>query len=288
MKILICSDGTLATDGATRLGALLGPLTPAITLLGVAAGEDQERTLREALEREAELLRAQSLNPEVQIGLGEPVRQIVIETTKNPYDLVVVGLRQGVSHWRPRNTYEVIKSIAPPVLVAIGHCAKLKRILVCTGGKAFIEQALQFTGKMAGPIGASVTLLHVMAEPPAMYADLVRMEEDVDRLLQSHSELGMNLAEQKKDLEQLGVPTEVRIRHGIVLDEVFAELEEGDYDLIVTGSTRARGMLRHYIMGDLTRQILNHSTRSVLVARPGKLAGPRGIWRTIKRSFTSS
>jgi nucleotide-binding universal stress UspA family protein len=115
-----------------------------------------------------------------------------------------------------------------------------------------------------------VTLLHVMAEPPAIYADLVRMEEDVDRLLESKSELGTNLRRQKRELECLGVSAAVRLRHGIVIDQVFEEASEGDYDLIVTGSSPARGLFRHYIMGDLTRSILNHANCPVLVARGGK------------------
>src|SRR5437016_12992575 len=84
-----------------------------------------------------------------------------------------------------------------------------------------------------------------MAEPPAIYADLVRLEEDVTRLLESNSELGINLRTQKQDLEKMGVPTEVHVRHGIVVDQVFAEVRKSNYDLIVTGSSQARGMLRH-------------------------------------------
>jgi nucleotide-binding universal stress UspA family protein len=290
MNTLICSDGMPAADNATRLARVLAPLSPSITLLGIAERAEHERPLHDALEREADLLRACSLSPEIVVGFGEPVQQIVDQTTKRKYDLVIIGARRtesSGSYWRPKRTYEVIKSIEPPVLVAIGQCAKMKHILVCTGGKEFIEQALQFTGKLAAAIGASVTLLHVMAEPPALYADLVQMEEDVESLLTSGSELGTNLAQQKKDLERLGVQTEVRIRHGIVLDQVFAEVEEGDYDMIVGGSSRARGVLRHYIMGDVTRAILNQARCPVLVARAGKITGPRGIWRTIKRSFVS-
>src|SRR5438132_597787 len=80
---------------------------------------------------------------------------------------------------------------------------------------------------------------------PAIYADLVRLEEDVDRLLGSNSELGINLRTQKEDLQKMGVPTEICIRHGIVIDQVFAQARANNYDLIVTGSSRARGMLRH-------------------------------------------
>src|SRR5207302_120309 len=148
MKILICSDGKPAADSATRLGAsLAGPLHAETTLLGIAERAKDETALREALEKQAEWLRAKNVSPQ-----------------------------------------------------------------------------------LAAAVGASVTLLHVMAEPPAIYADLVRLEEDVTRLLESNSELGINLRTQKQDLEKLGVPTEVHVRHGIVVDQVFAEVRKSNYD----------------------------------------------------------
>src|SRR5947208_10506619 len=124
-----------------------------------------------------------------------------------------------------------------------------------------------------------------MAEPPAMYADLVRLEENVRQLLESKSELGTNLQRQKRELERLGVSAEVRLRHGIVIDQVFEEARDGAYDLIVTGTSQARGLLRHYIMGDLTRSILNHANCPVLVARGGRAAGAGGFWGFLSRLF---
>ena len=291
MKILICSDGMPAADNATRLGGLLArALKAETTLVGIAEQSEEEPTLAQALAKQAEGLRAAGVTPQIVLCAGDPVRQIVDQTTKTKYDLVIIGARKTGStgpHWRSEKTYEVIKSISPPVLVAMGEWAQLQRFLVCTGGKEFIEQAIQLTGKLAAAVHASVTLLHVMAEPPAIYADLMRLEEDVTRLLESKSELGINLTAQKADLEKRGVPTEVRIRHGIVVDEVFTEARERSYDLIVTGSSQARGMLRHYIMGDLTRSILNHANCPVLVARAGAVAGPLGIWRSIRRAFAT-
>jgi nucleotide-binding universal stress UspA family protein len=181
----------------------------------------------------------------------------------------------------------VIKAIQPPVLVAIGERKQLKRFLVCTGGKEFIEQAVQLTGEIAAALGASVTLLHVMAEPPAIYVNLVQLEDNVDLLLESKSELGTNLLREKKELQRLGVPAEVRLRHGIVIDQVFEELRAGDYDLIVTGTSQARGLLGHYIMGDLTRSILNLANCPVLVARAGKSKATRTLWNAIKGLFST-
>jgi nucleotide-binding universal stress UspA family protein len=225
---------------------------------------------------------------EIVVHSGEPVHQILDQTSKSCYDLVVIGARWTGAvgeYWRSKKTYEVIKSIQPPVLVAMGERKQLKRFVICTGGKEFIEQAVQFTGRLAAAVGASVTLLHVMAEPPAMYADLVQLEENVDQLLESKSELGTNLRRQKRELERLGVPAEVHLRHGIVIEQVFAEVNEGNYDLIVTGTSQARGLLRHYIMGDLTRSILNRANVPVLVARAGPPKPVQTLWRAVREMF---
>ena len=290
MKILICSDGMPAAEPAIHLGAVLGgALKSETALLGIAETSTDEGPLRGALQKQAELLRRRGMSPDIILQSGEPVRQIVDQTSKTKYDLVVIGARwTGATghYWRSEKTYEVIKSIQPPVLVAIGESERLQRFLVCTGGKEFIEQALQFTGKLAAAVSASVTLLHVMAEPPALYADLVRLEENVDQLLESKSELGTNLRRQKRELERLGVSAEVRLRHGIVIDQVFEEAASGNYDLIVTGTSQARGLLRHYIMGDLTRSILNRASVPVLVARAGPPKAGRTLWKAIKGLFS--
>src|SRR5213595_428704 len=289
MKILICSDGMPASENAIELAALLaGPLKAEIALLGIAEKSSDERPLQEALEKQAQSLRTQNVRPDIVVRAGDPVREILDQTSKTNYDLVLVGARwTGATghYWRSEKTYEVIKAIQPPVLVAIGECKHLKRFLVCTGGKEFIEPAIQFTGKLAAAVDASVTLLHVMAEPPAMYADLVRLEENVEQLLESKSELGTNLRRQRRELERLGVSADVRLRHGIVIDQVFDDAREGDYDLIVTGTSQARGLLRHYIMGDLTRSILNRANVPVLVARAGPPKPVQTLWRAVREMF---
>jgi nucleotide-binding universal stress UspA family protein len=289
MKILICSDGTSSAETATYLtGLLAGPLNAETTLLGIAEVSGDERPLRDTLDSQAQSLRQRGVSPNIVVQSGEPVWQIVQQTSNNKYDLVVIGARWTGAvgdYWRSKKTYEVVKAIQPPVLVAIGERKQLKRFVVCTGGKEFIEQAVQFTARLAAATGASVTLLHVMAEPPAMYADLVNMEENVDQLLQSKSELGTNLRRQKRELDRLAVSAEVHLRHGIAIDQVFEEVRDGDYDLIVTGTSQARGLLRHYIMGDLTRSILNRANVPVLVARAGPPKAARTLWKALKGLF---
>jgi nucleotide-binding universal stress UspA family protein len=290
MHILVCSDGTAPADYATHLAGLLAESCQAeVTLLGIEENPIDKEPLRAALEKEAESLRARGLSPQIVVRAGEPIRQIFEQTNSAKYDLAVIGARgkgAGGLYWRSQKTYELIKTIEPPVLVVPGQCERLKRFLVCTGGKQFIENTVALTVQLAKCAGASVTLLHVMAEPPIMYADLTALEEDVEQLMASGSELGRNLLAQKESIEKLGVPAEVRVRHGMVLDQVFQEVQEGDYDLIATGSSRARGMVRHYIMGDVTRGILNHANIPVLVARSESV--PRNLFQSLKHLFGSS
>ncbi len=291
MRILICSDGTDTADNPARLGGrVAGPCHASVTLLGIAERPEADAPLRAALDSEAQLLRGFGIKPGIVLRAGEPIQQIMNQISSNPYDLVVIGARVKQTsglYWRSQRTYELIKAIPLPVLIAGGEARPLNKLLVCTGGKRYIEAAVELTGQIAASVGASVTLLHVMAEPPAIYADLVRLEEDVEALLAAGSELGRNLRAQKENLEKLGVTVQVRVRHGIVLDQVFSELRDGNHDMIVTGSSQARGALRHYIMGDLTRSIVNRADCPVLVARPGKGVGGGGWWGSLKRIFSS-
>jgi nucleotide-binding universal stress UspA family protein len=294
MRILICSDGTDPGDKPVLLAGLVAAPTRAeSTLLGISEAGGNEESLRDALEGEAEKLREFGLTPEIVLRAGEPIREILEQTKAKRYDMTIIGARRKTSsgpYWRSGKTYEVIKAIPTPVLLATGICETLKSFIVCTGGKKYIDAAVELTGKLAAAVGASVTLLHVMAEPPAIYADLMQLEEDVERLLRSGSELGRNLLAQKQSLEKLGVLVEVRIRHGFVSDQIFADVSERGHDLIVTGSSPTRGPLGHYIMGDLTREIVNRANVPVLVARSAKNGGgpPAGVWSTLKQLWASS
>jgi nucleotide-binding universal stress UspA family protein len=291
MRILICSDGTDPADKPILLAGLVAaPCQAETTLLGIAELPEDEKPLREALEKEAEKLRGCGVSPELVFRTGEPIREMLHQTTEKNYDLAIIGARRkGTTglYWRAEKTYEVIKAIPLPVMLATGGCETLKSFIVCTGGKRYIDAAVELTGRLAAAVGARVTLLHVMAEPPAIYADLVRLEEDVEQLLTSGSELGRNLLAQKQSLEKLGVTTEVRVRHGLVLSQIFAEVGAGGHDLIVTGSSPTRGPLGHYIMGDLTRGIVNRANVPVLVARAAKSdsAPPSGFWQALKEIF---
>ena len=92
MKILICSDGTQSAEIAIQLGGLLaGPLKAETTLLGIAETAQDEQPLRDALHTQAQPLRERGISAEIAVHSGEPVHQILDQTSKSNYDLLVIG-----------------------------------------------------------------------------------------------------------------------------------------------------------------------------------------------------
>ena len=273
MKILFCSDGSSQAENAVRFGALIAAACQAETsILGIVEKVGKEDAVLRALRRAQEILKEYHLNAELITKAGRPVPEIIKRTQEAKYDLVIIGAaRKGARGplSMSARAYKIIESVEPPVLVVIGERTALRRILLCTGGTKQSDATVNFAGEIARRANASITLLHVLAEPPAMYVNLIKSEEDLDKLLQSDSKLGRNLRHQKELLEKLGVPCEVRLQHGLVLDELLQELRRAEYDLIVSGSSPAHDRLRTYIMGNLTREIVNRAELPVLVVRSG-------------------
>jgi nucleotide-binding universal stress UspA family protein len=273
MKILFCSDGSIQAEGAVRFGALIATACQAETsILGIVEKDGQEDAVLRALRRAQEILKEHHLNAELITKAGRPVREIIKRTQETKYDLVIIGAAHKGTRgplWMSARAYKIIESVEPPVLVVIGERTALRRILLCTGGTEQADATVNFAGEIAHRVNASVDLLHVLAEPPAMYVNLIKSEEDANQILESSSKLGRSLRHQKELLEKIGVPCEVHLQHGLVLDELLRELQRTEYDLVVSGSSPAHDRLRTYIMGNVTREIVNRAELPVLVVRSG-------------------
>ncbi|HWF19433.1 MAG TPA: universal stress protein, partial [Verrucomicrobiae bacterium] len=240
--------------------------------LGIIERPGSADTILDALRRGLQLLEEKKIRAELVTITGEPIREIIKRTEEHHFDLVVIGATRKGSRglfWISSKAYKIIKTIHPPVLVVLEKSSRIKRILLCTGGQKYIANAVTLTGQIARGMQASVTLFHVMPEPPPIYARLYRLQTDVDAVLNSKSELGRNLREQKKILEDLGVNVEVKLREGSVISEILREIQAGNYDLLVAGSSLSRASLRTYILGDITREIVNRACCAVLIVRSG-------------------
>ncbi len=278
MRILVCTDGSERGQKVLALAATIAAATgAATTILGITELEAEEERLQKTLERAAKEFRTRRIEIELVTRHGDPVDEILEQVKNFAADLVIIGAEQkrAEGHFRlSAKAYSIVSMLPVPVLLVRRVRLQLKRFLICSGGGSYIENAVRFTAELARSLGSTVTLLNVVAEPPAMHAGLVRREEDTDRLLRSGSALGRNLLKEKKMLEEAGVSVEVRVRHGIVIDQILKEMEQGDHDLVIVGSFPEQHRMRQYVIGNLTREIVNRCERPILVIRSDKKATP--------------
>jgi nucleotide-binding universal stress UspA family protein len=270
VKILICSDGSKQAEHALRLGTTIAAGCRAdVALLGIMEAAGQSDTVLDSLKRAQNLLADKKINAELTTKPGNTIEEIVRHTEEHAYDLIVIGAARKEAHggfWMSSKSFKLIKELKPPVLSVAGDLSKIQRILICSGGKRYIDNAVRLAGEIAKGLGASITLLHVMPVTPALFATLPGIEQDTEVLLRSESELSINLRTGRETLQQLGVAADIRLRHGSVLEQILHEIHEGNYDLIVTGSALSRS-LRTYVLGDITREIVNRTNCAVLVVR---------------------
>jgi nucleotide-binding universal stress UspA family protein len=271
MKILVCSDGSERARRALASAAIIANAAKAeIAIFGITEVEQDEPKLAEALREESKVFREQELKLEIVTKIGDPVTEITRRTQETAYDLAVIGAeRRGAQEFFLPSTkaYAIAEAISPPVLIVPISRPAIKRILICSGGGAYIENAVRFTSKIAKVLSAEITLFTVTPQPPAMHGTIFRRQKDFAALLNSNSALARNLRAEKEIIEQDGVPATVELRHGIVIHQILAEIERGDYDLVVCGSWPVRDAWRNYAIGNVTREIVNRTERPVLVIR---------------------
>ena len=289
MHFLLCSDGTPEAESATRFAApLVETLDARVTLLGVVEREDDREHLTQAMgEQRDKFTELSGVRPELIVRSGDPTREILARTLLEPYDLVVVGARRksgSGQFWRSPRAYEIVRAVTPPVLVVVGRRERLRRVLICAGGVRYLRPAVQAALQLAAPTEAKVTLLHILPEIPMTPQGLPRVEEDTRRQQEHDRSLEADLRTECQSLVEAGVPTEVRLRRGLVLKEIAEELGTGDYDLVVTGMTLARGPVREYELGDVTREIINRAGCPVLVVRGNPGEGGRRLLPKVRRS----
>jgi len=288
MKILICSDGSERSKRAISFAAIIAAAAKAeATILGITQNQQEAAGLKEILVEESRELEARGVRVETAMKSGDPVTEIVQWTRDRAYDLVAIGAerRGGQEFFLPSaKAHSIAEAISAPVLIVPCERRKLKRILICSGGGPYIENAVRFAARIAKDLLAEITLLNIVPEPPAMHGTLYRRQEDVEALLKSGSALACNLLNEKKIIEDAGVQATIRIGHGIVIDQILAEVTRGDHDLVVAGSWAIRNRWRSYAIGNITREIVNRADRSVLVIRSDK--APKSLANRLRKMVT--
>jgi nucleotide-binding universal stress UspA family protein len=277
MRILLCVAGMPYAKAAVSFGSIIAGLTnSSITLLHVARSEKRQAAGERALVAAREML--PELTVDMRIRLGEPIEEILAEVQEGSYDLLIIGARQGgglKQQLLGSVAQKVVRRASTSVLVArrvgpvlsTGEGLSLKRVLICTGGLDVSVPVIETGAWLSSEANAQATLLHVTSSTPGMYTGLNRVEETLLELLQTNTPAAQHLRHGAEILNQQQVIAELRLRRGIAADEILHEANEGDYDLIVIGTSGAAGPLKGWLLGNVTKQVVERASCSVLVVK---------------------
>jgi nucleotide-binding universal stress UspA family protein len=297
MRVLLCTIGTERSRATLAFGAeVAAALRASTVLLGVVRTPREEKRARQAIAEVERWMADQGLPVEVDIRWDEAAVRgdeaegtLVRELESGQYDLVALGALGKQRSWRAffaSVAVRVLERARCSVLLIQGEPRALGRVLICTAGHAHSRAAVRMGSRLACATGAKATLLHVTEAVPSMYTGLDRMDEDLADLLQANSNEGRGIRLAAELLEAECRPAEIKLRQGVVTDEILEEQRKGGHDLIVIGSSRvSRGLMR-YLLGDVTCQIVNHAECPVLVVHPDPQAA-NGPVRSMLRDVTS-
>jgi len=272
MKMLLCSIGSKKRKTTLRYGATLAKaLSAEVMLLGVVDKKRKINRLAAIMDTIARELTDEGLTVEMRIEVGNAEEALLTECKRETYDLIAMGALGGK---RARRT--LVSSVArrlldrteSSVLVIKGDRTEISRVLVCSSGTEHGRLAVWTGATIACLVGAQATLLHVLDPMPAMYAGLERMEETLSEFLASDTEPAHELKWGAQVIKAECGIAQLKIRRGIVADEILREGERGDYDLIVLGSSRYPTGLVRIAMSNVAHEVVSRARRPVLVVRP--------------------
>jgi len=272
MKMLLCTIGSKKHEYTLRFGAEVAKALAAdLTLVGVVDKKDKVPSLAASLEEVGGDLAGRGLSVQVRVLHGDAEQVVLQEMERATYDLVALGtLGTRRSRRQFFNTVgvHIVDQAETSVLLIKGDRLALSSVLICTSGAEQGHLAIWAGAALACGAGAKVTVLHVVDALPSMYTGLEQMEETLAELLQTDTEPARQLRWASQVVKAECDVSEIKLRRGIVADEILREGQIGDHDLIVLGSSKIGGGLRRALMGDLARKVVTRASRPVLVVRP--------------------
>jgi nucleotide-binding universal stress UspA family protein len=204
--------------------------------------------------------------------VGDPLRETLAELKLASYDLLVIGESPALSGYvhilRERIAHKLAEISPCPVLVVRDPVRPFKHILMCDSG-AENSVLRRFTLQVAEMLEGEeeITVLHVMSQISAGPGVPDRqLLADFQELIADNAPEGRLLAQDLRLLSRHGIQPTAKVRHGLVVDEIIAEANAGDYDLVVIGAHHEQGWQR-FLLDDLAHKILAQMNRPVLVVR---------------------
>ena len=166
-----------------------------------------------------------------------------------------------------RSFHQLMADIEGPILYVPAACIPPSRMLICLGGLGYGIAAESLGLEIATRVKAPVTLLHVVPPIGLDYPEARIVRENWDHLTDTDTLLGRTLQKGLNKARKAGLKADLRTRQGNVIEEILAELKEGDYDLVCMGSLYSAHGLRQMVVPNVTAEVAEAIGCPVLTVR---------------------
>ena len=272
MKIVIALSSTKNNTEVLTFSSMIAQQGNQIILLMVVKNEKIKNSAEvEDTLAEARLILGH-LGLKTNIRVGDFCDQINQEIETGDHDLLI--LREKTTSYFDRwihrfPSVHVAEHVPCSVIIFKGKAKPIQKILLCDSGAGNSSYLNDFTAELTDHIPGEekVTVLHVMSQisaGPGISGEDLRAS--TEELIKEKSLEGLIVDKDVHNLEHHGIESVPKIRHGFVVEEILAEAQSGNYELVIIGAHTAEHLQR-FILENIAKQIMKRINKPVLVVR---------------------
>ncbi len=273
--LLIATNGYKGTWPSIEYGAWLAAAMDAkVMLLGVTeylnpAAIDDHHPLEDVFERAVELFQKNGVTYNLEIQNGNAEEIVPRKARQGNYITVIgpLGRPQIRRLFAGRSIRHLMEEIEQPILYVPIARLPLNKILICIGGLGYEVSAEHIAMQMAMKSRAEITLLHIVPPIDMNYPTAKTVSENWQHLADTDTPVGRSLRQAMEIAKSEGITVNVKARQGNVVEEIMAEVKEGNYDLLCMGSLYSSNALRQIYAPNVTAEIVDDINCPVLTAR---------------------
>ncbi len=274
-EFLIVTNGFKGTWSAIEYGAALAQsMQMKTTLLGVTeelnpAAIDDHHPLEDIFAQAVELF--QKLNVDYSLEIRNGVAEKIIPEVANHGDFITVVSPLGRPQFKRwltgRSIHLLMEQIRNPILYVPQTRLPLKKLLITVGGLGYEKAAENIAVQVARASEAEVTILYVIPPTDLDYPSTRGVQEHLNDLAETDTLPGRGLRKAVEIAQQAGLNAKAKARQGKIVEEILAEIAEGNYDLVCMGSAYSAHTLRQYYAPNITAEVAESVHCPVLTAR---------------------
>jgi nucleotide-binding universal stress UspA family protein len=273
--LLIATNGFAGTWPSIEYGTwLAATLEKNISLLGVTenlnpAAIDDHHPLEDVFARAVELFQKNGVAYSLEVQNGNAEDVIPRKARQGDYIIVLgpLGRPQFRRMLTGRSIRHLMEEIEQPILYVPESKLPLKKILICIGGLGYEVTAEHIAMQMAIKSRAEITLLHIVPPMDLNYPTAQTVSSHWQNLTETDTPVGRSLRQTLEVVKNDGLTANVKARQGNVVEEILAEVKDGNYDLLCMGSMYSTNALRQLYAPNVTAEVADGTACPVLSAR---------------------